>query len=78
MPILGVTYWTFRLMAGVGVLLLLIPLIGLLLMRRKALERSRRFLWVCVGGRGPAGDREPDAAGSSPRWAASRGSSTAC
>ena len=30
-PILGVTYWTFRLMAGVGVLLLLIPLIGLLL-----------------------------------------------
>jgi cytochrome d ubiquinol oxidase subunit I len=49
-PILGVTYWTFRLMAGVGVLLLLIPLIGLLLMRRKTLERSRRFLWVCVGG----------------------------
>jgi len=49
-PILGVTYWTFRLMAGVGVLLLLIPLIGLLLIRRKTLERSRRFLWVCVGG----------------------------
>jgi cytochrome d ubiquinol oxidase subunit I len=49
-PILGVTYWTFRLMAGVGVLLLLIPLIGLLLIRRKAFERSRRFLWVCVGG----------------------------
>ena len=49
-PILGVTYWTFRLMAGVGMLLLAIPLIGLLLIRRKALERSRRFLWVCVGG----------------------------
>jgi cytochrome d ubiquinol oxidase subunit I len=49
-PILGVTYWTFRLMAGVGVLLLLIPLVGLLLVRRKTLERSRRFLWVCVGG----------------------------
>ena len=49
-PILGVTYWTFRLMAGVGVLLLAIPLIGLLLVRRKTLERSRRFLWVCVGG----------------------------
>ncbi len=49
-PILGVTYWTFRLMAGIGMLLLLIPLIGLLLIRRKALERSRRFLWLCVGG----------------------------
>jgi cytochrome d ubiquinol oxidase subunit I len=49
-PILGVTYWTFRLMAGIGMLLLAIPLIGLLLIRRKALERSRRFLWVCVGG----------------------------
>ncbi len=49
-PILGVTYWTFRLMAGIGMLLLLIPLLGLLLIRRKALERSRRFLWVCVGG----------------------------
>jgi cytochrome bd ubiquinol oxidase subunit I len=48
-PILGVTYWTFRLMAGVGVLLLLIPLLGLLLVRREILERSRRFLWVCVG-----------------------------
>ncbi|HTZ87105.1 MAG TPA: cytochrome ubiquinol oxidase subunit I, partial [Solirubrobacteraceae bacterium] len=51
-PILGVTYWTFRLMAGVGVLLLLIPLIGLWLSRRKALERSRRFLWLCVAGAG--------------------------
>jgi len=49
-PILGVTYWTFRLMAGVGMLLLLIPLIGLWLMRRKTLERSRRFLWLCVAG----------------------------
>ena len=49
-PILGITYWTFRLMAGIGMLLLAIPLIGLLLIRRKALERSRRFLWVCVGG----------------------------
>ena len=49
-PILGVTYWTFRLMAGVGVLLLLIPLLGMLLLRRKTLETSRRFLWLCVGG----------------------------
>ncbi len=49
-PILGVTYWTFRLMAGVGVALLVIPLIGLLLLRRRTFERSRRFLWVCVAG----------------------------
>ncbi len=49
-PILGVTYWTFRIMAGVGVLLLLLPLIGLLLLRRKLFERSRRFLWFAVGG----------------------------
>ena len=49
-PILGVTYWTFRIMAGVGVLLLLIPLLGLLLLRRRTFERSRRFLRVAVVG----------------------------
>ena len=49
-PILGVTYWTFRLMAGVGVMLLLIPLLGLWLLRRKTFEQSRRFLWLCVLG----------------------------
>ncbi len=49
-PILGVTYWTFRIMAGVGVLLLLIPLLGLLLLRRARLERSRRFLQLAVLG----------------------------
>jgi cytochrome d ubiquinol oxidase subunit I len=49
-PILGVTYWTFRLMAGAGVLLVLIPLIGLLLIRRGVMERKRWFLWAAVGG----------------------------
>ena len=49
-PILGVTYWTFRLMAGVGVLLLLIPLLGLWLVRRKRLEGSRRFLQLAIVG----------------------------
>ena len=49
-PILGVTYWTFRLMAGVGMLLVLIPLIGLLLIRRGVMERRRWFLWAAVGG----------------------------
>ncbi len=49
-PILGVTYWTFRLMAGAGVVLLLIPLIGLLLMRKGALERKRWFLRLAIVG----------------------------
>ncbi len=49
-PILGVTYWTFRLMAGIGVLLLAIPLLGLLLMRRKLIERKRWFLRAAIVG----------------------------
>jgi cytochrome d ubiquinol oxidase subunit I len=49
-PIIGVTYWTFRIMAGVGVLLVLIPLIGLLLARRGLLERRRWFLRLAVLG----------------------------
>ena len=49
-PIVGVTYWTFRLMAGVGVLLVLIPLIGLLLARRGVLERRRWFLRAAIAG----------------------------
>ncbi len=49
-PILGVTYWTFRLMAGVGVALLLIPIIGLILLRKGVFERRRWFLRVAVAG----------------------------
>ena len=49
-PIVGVTYWTFRLMAGVGLLLVLIPLIGLALMRRGLLERRRWFLRAAIAG----------------------------
>ncbi len=49
-PIIGVTYWTFRLMAGAGVLLLLIPLIGLLLLSKGRLERSRWYLRTAVAG----------------------------
>jgi len=49
-PIVGVTYWTFRLMAGAGVLILLIPLIGLLLLSKGKLERSRWFLRAAVAG----------------------------
>ncbi|HTU78436.1 MAG TPA: cytochrome ubiquinol oxidase subunit I [Solirubrobacteraceae bacterium] len=49
-PILGVTYWTFRLMAGVGVALLVLPLIGLWLLRRGVFERKRWFLRAAVVG----------------------------
>jgi cytochrome d ubiquinol oxidase subunit I len=49
-PILGITYWTFRLMAGVGILLVLIPLIGLFLLRRGGMERRRWFLRAAVLG----------------------------
>jgi len=49
-PILGVTYWTFRIMAGIGVLLLLIPIVGLVLARRGPIERRRWFMRTLVGG----------------------------
>ncbi len=49
-PILGITYWTFRIMSGVGVLLLLIPLAGLVLVRRKELEVKRWFLRAAIVG----------------------------
>ncbi len=49
-PIVGVTYWTFRLMAGAGVLIVLIPLIGLLLMLLGGLDRRRWFLRAAVVG----------------------------
>ncbi len=49
-PILGVTYWTFRIMAGIGVLLLLIPIVGLILARRGLIERKRWFMRTLVVG----------------------------
>jgi cytochrome d ubiquinol oxidase subunit I len=49
-PIVGVTYWTFRLMAGAGILLVLLPLLGLLLLRKARLERSRWFLRAAIAG----------------------------
>ena len=50
-PIVGVTYWSFRLMAGAGVLLVLFPLLGLWLMRKPGrLERTRWFHRAAVVG----------------------------
>lgn len=42
-PIIGITYWTFRLMVGMAFLLALIALIGLILWRRGTLETSRWY-----------------------------------
>jgi cytochrome d ubiquinol oxidase subunit I len=41
--IVGVTYWSFRLMIGAGILMLLITAAGLVLMRRAKLDRARWF-----------------------------------
>ncbi len=43
-PVIWVLYWTFRIMVGLGVLLLALGAIGLWLMRKRRLERSTSFL----------------------------------
>ena len=43
-PVVGVTYWTFRIMTGIGFLLAAITALGVVLMRRGKLETSRRYL----------------------------------
>jgi len=48
MPIVGVVYWSFRIMVGAGFALLLLALAGTALLRRNRLARSRRFLRLCV------------------------------
>jgi cytochrome d ubiquinol oxidase subunit I len=47
-PNVFIQYWAMRVMAYTGVLVLLLGLWGLWLLRRKKLERSRRFLWVAI------------------------------
>jgi len=49
-PIVGVTYWSFRIMIGAGTLMILISLLGLWLMRKRRLERSRRFQKIAIAG----------------------------
>jgi cytochrome d ubiquinol oxidase subunit I len=43
-PIVGVEYWTFRLMIGAGIVMSLICLGGLLLLRRRKVEINKWFL----------------------------------
>ena len=47
-PILWVTYWTFRIMVGCGILMLLLMGVGLWLMYRRRLDQSRWFLGLAV------------------------------
>ena len=47
-PNVFIQYWSMRVMAYLGALVLLISLWGLWLVRRKKLETSRIFLWVAI------------------------------
>jgi cytochrome d ubiquinol oxidase subunit I len=49
-PYIGVTYWSFRLMIGAGLLMLLLTAVGLALMRRGRLERKRWFQRAAIVG----------------------------
>lgn len=49
-PIVAVTYWTWRAMIGAGTAMLLIALAGLFLSRRRRLEVSPRFLKIALIG----------------------------
>jgi cytochrome d ubiquinol oxidase subunit I len=43
-PVVGVTYWTFRIMVGAGMLMILISVVGLWHVRRRNLDAARWFL----------------------------------
>ena len=47
-PVVAVTYWTFRTMIGAGALMMLLSLAGLVLQRRGRLQDSGRFLRLLV------------------------------
>ncbi len=47
-PNVFIQYWSMRVMAYIGVLVLLIGVYGLWLLRRQKLGTSRRFLWVAI------------------------------
>src|SRR5580692_1252305 len=49
-PNVFIQYWSMRVMAYIGVLVLLIGLWGLWLIRRRKLASSRRVLWVAIWG----------------------------
>jgi cytochrome d ubiquinol oxidase subunit I len=47
-PPIPVIYWSFRLMVGAGMLMILLSLVGLYLLWRQQFERWRWFLWALV------------------------------
>jgi cytochrome bd ubiquinol oxidase subunit I len=47
-PNVFIQYWSMRVMAYTGVLVLLVGLWGLWLIRRRSFATSRRFLWVAI------------------------------
>lgn len=49
-PIVGVTYWTFRLMIGAGVLMMLLSISGLILMKRRKLATAKWFQRAAIIG----------------------------
>ena len=48
MPNVFIQYWSMRVMAYIGVLVLLLGAYGLWLLRRQKLATSRRFLWIAI------------------------------
>ena len=78
-PVLWVTYWSFRLMVGLGFLMLIASAWALWRSRRGATSRSS---WAagrcgCWWAASPRRSWRTRSAGCSPRWAASPGSCTA-
>jgi cytochrome d ubiquinol oxidase subunit I len=47
-PMVAVSYWTFRTMVGIGFLMILIALVGLWLLRKGKLETTKWFLWPAL------------------------------
>ncbi|GHO48750.1 cytochrome ubiquinol oxidase subunit I [Ktedonospora formicarum] len=47
-PPVAITYWSFRVMVGAGVVMILLSLIALLLVLRKRLSHARWFLWLLL------------------------------
>jgi cytochrome d ubiquinol oxidase subunit I len=45
-PPVAITYWSFRLMVGAGMVMILLALIVLFMVLRKRLEQTRWLLWI--------------------------------
>lgn len=47
-PPVGLVYWAFRVMVGLGCFLLLVMILAFYYVRRETMEKNRWFLWICV------------------------------